>query len=79
MKKKLYAMKCLNPSCGKVLAYLGKLDENAFGLINDGVQKRFHTDEIGSYITCKFCGKKNGFIYNKENGLPTLRLSHIRD
>ncbi len=76
MKEKIYAMQCLN--CGKILAYLGKLSENVLGIDEDG-SNRFKTDKEGSYIKCKFCGKKNGFISDKEEGLPILRLSYIRD
>ena len=79
MKDNLYAMKCLNPSCGKVLVYLGKMGENAFGLIKDDGEKRFFTDEKGSYIVCKFCGKKNAFISTREKGLPIFKLSYIRE
>ncbi len=78
MKEKLYAIQCLNPDCGKILTFLVKLSKNAFG-IDEDANNRFHTDEKGSYIICKFCGKKNAFVNSKEDGLPILRLSYIRD
>ena len=80
MKEKIFAMRCLNPECGKVLVYLGDLGNNALGVIDNGdFEKRFHTDNEGSYIECKYCGKKNALYDTKDGDLPILRLSHIRE
>jgi hypothetical protein len=79
LKEKLYTIRCLNPNCGKILAYFGKIDENIIGFVNDDIEKRFFTDEKGSYIVCKFCGKKNAFKSNTKKGIPVLILSHIRE
>ncbi len=80
MKEKLFVMRCLNPECGKVLCHLGKLGENALGVIDEGdFHERFNNDSEGSYIVCKYCGKKNAFINTKDGDLPIMKLSHIRE
>lgn len=76
MKDKIPAMPCLK--YGKVLAILGKLGPEAFG-IDEDTRNRFHTDNKGnSYIICKFCGAKNALVNDHSKpGLPQLRLSHL--
>lgn len=76
MEEKTPAMPCLK--CGKVLAILGELGPEAFG-IDEDTRNRYKTDENGNhYIICKFCGAKNVLVSDhSKKGLPQLRLSHL--
>lgn len=81
MKEKLFAMRCLNTECMKILMYMGDMGDGSLGVndVEGDFDGRFHTDDEGSYIECKYCGKKNAFLDTKDGDLPIIKLSHIRD